>query len=349
MQYQQVQDLHEDHTEFEKDKLPPRASFFSFPSSEEENKEASSRYLKLNGNWKFKWVKSPEERFVNFYARKLNDNDWDSISVPGNWEVEGFGKPIYLDERYPFEAEWPDAPEDYNPVGSYRHRFEFASELLNGRQILHFAGAKSAMYVYLNGEFVGYSQGSKTPAEFDVTGILHQGENLIAMQMYRWSDASYLESQDMLRLSGIEREVYIYSTPDVYINDVFIQADYNITDGSGDFKAGVVISNSSYFEAKRSVGLTLGTKTPLFEGSKEITLAPENSDTIWFSNVFKNVDPWSAEMPSLYDLEIKLLDTGSVENNEFITQKVGFRNIEILNGQLLVNGQPIAIKGGKST
>ena len=219
----------------------------------------------LNGSWKFNWSRMPADAPIGFEQPGFDDTGWNEIPVPANWEVEGYGHAIYLDERYPFDAQWPKVPEDYNPVGSYRTNFELPAEWESKIVRLVFGGVRSAMYVWLNGERVGYSQGAKTPASFDITSFLKSGKNTLALKIHRWSDASYLESQDMLRLSGIEREVYIYSTPDVYINDVFIQADYNITDGSGDFKAGVVISNSSYFEAKRSVGLTLGTKTPLFD------------------------------------------------------------------------------------
>ena len=189
------QNLHSDHTIFAVQKLAPRADFFAYESDELANQndpESSQRYISLNGEWKFQWTASPRDREKNFFKANLDDSDWETIPVPANWEVEGYGHPIYLDERYPFTTSWPDAPEDYNPVGSYRHTFSIPDTWTNQQIILHFAGAKSAMYLYINGQFLGYSQGSKTPAEFDITSLLTPGENLLCIQMYRWSDASYL-------------------------------------------------------------------------------------------------------------------------------------------------------------
>ncbi|HHE65292.1 MAG TPA: beta-galactosidase, partial [Bacteroidetes bacterium] len=165
------QNLHNDHTVFELNKLKPHADFFAYekPSlANANNLESSERFLSLNGNWKFYWVRSPKDRIQKFYEINLDDADWKTIPVPSNWEVEGYDYPIYLDERYPFTTTWPDTPEDYNPVGSYRHTFNISKEQMNDNIILHFAGAKSAMYLYINGQFVGYSQGSKTPAEFHI-------------------------------------------------------------------------------------------------------------------------------------------------------------------------------------
>ena len=175
----------------------------------------------------------------------MEDSTWKTIPVPSNWEVEGYGHPIYLDERYPFITKWPNAPVDYNPVGTYRHTFTLPGNWKAQDIILHFAGAKSAMYLYINGQFVGYSQGSKTPAEFLINSYLQEGENLIAIQMYRWSDASYLESQDMLRMSGIEREVYLYAQPKVNVEDMYIIADLDSTYQHGQFRATTTIKNTT--------------------------------------------------------------------------------------------------------
>ena len=185
---------HYNHEIFEENKLPPRATFFAFESPEIETKENSRRFLNGNGDWKFHFVKDPKERPTTFQNTDFDDDTWKTIPVPANWEVEGYDYPIYLDERYPFETKWPDAPKDYNPVGTYRKEIQLTKEFLSEDIILHFEGAKSAMYVYVNGNYVGYSQGSKTPAEFNISPYVTEGENLIALQMFRWSDASYLES-----------------------------------------------------------------------------------------------------------------------------------------------------------
>ena len=190
---------HFNHKIFEENKLDPRATFFGFESDTVSDMENSKRFLSLNGDWKFHFVKDPKKRSTTFQNVDFDDSGWDSIPVPANWEVEGYDFPIYLDERYPFDTKWPDVPTDYNPVGTYRKVIDLDKEFLSEDIILHFAGAKSAMYVYVNGNYVGYSQGSKTPAEFDITPYVSEGKNLIALQMFRWSDSSYLESQDMLR------------------------------------------------------------------------------------------------------------------------------------------------------
>jgi len=175
------QTYHYNHEIFEINKLPPRATFFGFEKDSINNKIHSRRYLDLNGIWKFNWVKDPKQRPTTFQNIEYNDSNWSTIPVPANWEVEGFGKPIYLDERYPFTTNWPDVPKDYNPVGTYRKTFTLTDEFLNEEVILHFAAAKSAMYVYINGHFVGYSQGSKTPAEFNVSKYLNSGNNVLAL------------------------------------------------------------------------------------------------------------------------------------------------------------------------
>ena len=232
-------------------KLPPHADFFAYESEALMNQNelsSSARFLSLNGDWKFHWTKSPKDRIHVFYSESLNDDIWKTIPVPANWEVEGYDHPIYLDEQYPFETKWPNAPTDYNPVGTYRHTFNIPKEWSTEDVILHFAGAKSAMYLYINGQYVGYSQGSKTPAEFNITPYINEGDNLIAVQMYRWSDASYLESQDMLRMSGVEREVFLYAKPKVAIADFSVLADLDDTYQNGLFSTDIKIVNATSYK-----------------------------------------------------------------------------------------------------
>lgn len=344
---EQRQTLHKDHTVFGVNKLRPRADFFAYESAElaEQNvKTHSKRYISLNGNWKFQWVRSPKDRIRDFYKTDLDDSNWKTIPVPANWEVVGYGHPIYLDERYPFATKWPDAPEDYNPVGTYRHTFNIPGQWLGENIILHFAGAKSAMYLYINGRFAGYSQGSKTPAEFDITPYIQAGENLLALQMYRWSDASYLESQDMLRMSGIEREVYLYSMPAVAIADLHVVADLDDDYENGLFHALVKVANSAKKKAKRTMSVRL------LDGGKEVYASLRKiivTDTIAvdFSSVIGQVRQWSAEMPALYQLIIRLIDPENGRNDQFVRKDIGFRNVRIENNQLLVNGRAIDIKG----
>jgi len=330
---EQDQNLHQNHQIFGVNKLAPRASF-----------TPPSQVLSLNGNWKFHWVRSPQDRPQNFYQIDLDDSQWDKIAVPANWEVEGYDHPIYLDERYPFTTTWPDAPEDYNPVGSYRSIFILDKECLEEDVILHFAGAKSAMYLYINGQFVGYSQGSKTPAEFLINDHVKEGENEIALQMYRWSDASYLESQDMLRMSGIEREVYIYTLPKVSIADYQITSDLDSNYQNGLFAADILITNHAGSHQKRNLHLELldGGKT-IFSEEQELMI--QDSLVVHIEKVIKEVSQWSAELPHLYSLSIKLFDKENESKSVLIEQSIGFRNIKIENSQLLVNGKSIDIKG----
>ena len=281
--YSQEQVLHNDHTVFSVNKLKPHADFFAFetaPLAEKENLESSNRFLSLNGDWKFQWTKSPKNRLIKFYDIDYDDSNWQTIPVPSNWEVEKYGYPIYLDERYPFTTKWPNAPEDYNPVGTYRHAFQITNEWLQEDIILHFAGAKSAMYLYINGQYLGYSQGSKTPAEFNITKFIKEGENLIAVQMYRWSDASYLESQDMLRMSGIEREVFIYAKPKVAITDFLVIADLDSSYQNGLFSNSIEIVNTSSKKSSRTLKVQVLNNGTEVVGFEKLVKIKSNDTTI---------------------------------------------------------------------
>ena len=350
----QNQNHHFDHTIFEENKLPPHAHFYAFESEVlcekpiEQALEASNRYQSLNGDWKFHFVDSPKDRLENFYENDLDDSSWGTIPVPGNWEVYGFGNPIYLDERYPFATTWPNVPTDYNPIGSYRHTFNVDKNSVDYSYVLHFAGAKSAMYVYLNGQYVGYSQGSKTPAEFEITDYLQNGENLLAIQMHRWSDASYLESQDMLRMSGIEREVFIHKKPNLGIRDFEISADLSKDFKDGIFKIDLKIENLFPYEKSVNLEIELLDKKSVVHKESVKILIPKYAvfDQSFTCNI-PNVKKWSAEIPYLYKLQIKssYLGENDESNPQYIKQNVGFRNVKIEDKQLLVNGQPIYIKG----
>ncbi len=330
------QTFHYNQQIFEENKLPPRASFFNFESPDVSEKENSKRFLSLNGNWKFNWVKDPKRRPTTFQNVDYDDSNWTTIPVPSNWEVEGFGHPIYLDERYPFTTKWPDAPTDYNPVGTYRKAINLTKEYLSEDIVLHFAGAKSAMYVYVNGEYVGYSQGSKTPAEFNITSFLKEGSNLIALQMYRWSDASYLESQDMLRMSGIERDVYLYSRPKVFISDYHAITTLDDSYQNGIFNGSFSISNETDKEVTKEIRVSLNEE---FNETKTIAIPANSTIDIEVDKIIQNVKSWSAEIPNLYELTIRLND------NQFIKRNIGFKRVEIKNSQVLINGQAVYFKG----
>ena len=331
---------HYNHQVFEENKLAPRATFFAFENSDIEHKENSKRFFNLNGDWKFDWVKDPKKRPTTFQNVTYDDSDWKTIPVPANWEVEGFGHPIYLDERYPFTTKWPDAPTDYNPVGTYRKEITLENEFLSEDIILHFAGAKSAMYVYINGNYVGYSQGSKTPAEFNITKHLKEGKNLISLQLFRWSDASYLESQDMLRMSGIERDVYLYTRPKVYISDYHAKTTLDDSYKNGIFHGTFSVTNDTDSIATHDLLVeVLDNEKEVIYSRKEIQIPANSTVDFNVDKTITNVKSWSAEIPTLYHLNITL------DYNQFIKKKIGFKRVEIKNAQVLINGKPIYIRG----
>lgn len=340
------QTYHFNHQIFEEHKLPPRASFFGYESATISEKENSKRFLNVNGDWKFHWVKNPTQRPTTFQHADFDDRDWTTIPVPANWEVQGFGKPIYLDERYPFTTNWPDVPKEYNPVGTYRKEVYLDKDFLSEDSILHFAGAKSAMYVYINGVYIGYSQGSKTPAEFNITPYVKEGKNIIALQMFRWSDASYVESQDMLRMSGIERDVYMYTQPKVAIADYHAMTSLDDTYTQGIFNGTISISNTTETSVSRKVSLSiLDGNTTLYEFSKIINIQGKSIEEVSTEKIIDAIKQWSAESPNLYQLKIALEDIDQANNNQYITKNIGFKRVEIKNAQILINGKPVYFRG----
>ena len=345
----QVPKWHADPAVFGVNKLPPHASFFPYETpalAKTGNPVYSERFLSLNGLWKFCWVCSLRQRIRNFYDPALHDFSWDRIAVPGNWEVAGYGHPIYLDEKYPFNTHWPDIPEEYNPVGSYRHRFSIPEPWKDQEIILHFAGVKSAMYVYVNGVFAGYSQGSKSPAEFNISSLVHTGENLLALQMYRWSDASYLESQDMLRMSGIERAVFLYARPKVFFADFDISALPDSTMKTGLLNLKVMVVNHTSLQESRRVQVCLFSgKQVVFKSWKKIPVHPKDTAIVSFSALIPDVRLWSAEQPDLYRMTLSLTGEKNPKNEQHTTKDIGFRSIQIRNHQLLLNGKAIYFKG----
>ena len=340
------QENHYNNEVFEENKLAPRATFFAFESNQIQEKEDSKRFLNLNGEWKFHFVKDPKERPTTFHNPNFDDSAWEKIPVPANWEVEGYDHPIYLDERYPFDTQWPQVPNDYNPVGTYRHTIHLDKDFLKEDVILHFAGAKSAMYVYLNGDYVGYSQGSKTPAEFKITEYLKEGANVLALQMFRWSDASYLESQDMLRMSGIERDVYLYTRPKTFIADYHAYTNLDDSYTQGIFNTTITVKNQQQDVSARNVKLDLlDGDTSIYTQEKSIDLGKHGQYEVRFETRIDAIKKWSAEDPNLYTVQITLEDSQNPKNNQYIQRHVGFKRVEIVDSQVLINGAAIYIKG----
>lgn len=349
----------QDHTVFRINKLDPHATFFSF---EQENlailgeKESSARFRSLNGLWKFHFAQKPADRARDFFREDFDASQWADIRVPANWEVEGYDHPVYLDEKYAFDTQWPAAPQDYNPVGSYRRRFDLPETWFDGRQaiILHLGAVNSAVYVWVNGRQVGYSEDSKTPAEFDISPYAQAGSNTVALQVFRWCDGSYLEAQDMLKLSGIEREVFVYARPRLGIFDFFAKAGLDSTYRNGHLDLQVELRRmgdarqEGYLFTLQILDAAAG-EAPVFEEKRRLKPGfleqkPGASFFMRFQADLPGVRPWTAETPDLYTLLMQIYDrNGTVV--EAVSAKIGFRSVEMRSGQLLVNGKAIKIKG----
>ncbi|GAH60260.1 unnamed protein product, partial [marine sediment metagenome] len=270
-------------------------------------------------------------------------------AVPGNWELQGFGIPMYTNTDYLFPANPPHIPHDFNPVGSYRKDFTIPEGWDERQVFLHFGGVKSAMYVWVNGKEVGYSQGSKTPAEFNITKYLRKGKNTLAVEVYRFSDGSYLEDQDYWKISGIERDVFLFSVPNVCIRDFFVLADLDENYTDGRLKVTVKIKNYLAAETGKyylQMDLFDAHKELVFNSPpvKEVNLGESEEQEILFEQSIENPVKWTAETPNLYSLVLSLKDNKE-KTVEVVGSKTGFRKVEIKGGQLLVNGVPILIKG----
>lgn len=341
----------ENHEVFAINKLAPHATLFPYQSMNESLtnvKEQSSNFLLLNGLWKFDWQSSLKNKPLGFEKLNFNDENWSQIPVPGNWETEGFGYPIYLDERFPFATTWPDAPKGYNPVGSYRKPFTLPSSWKNKQVFLHVGAAKSSLDVWLNGEKVGFSQGSKTPAEFDITAYLKADENLLAFQILRWTDASYLESQDMLRISGIERDVYLYATPKQHVFDFHAKPTLNSDFTKGTLNIDIDLKNFNNKRSKQHIEVQLldprKNMTVIASQQQKFSLDGNSLKSISFREDINNPALWSAETPNLYTLLVNLKDSrGNVI--ESIRSDIGFRHLAVVNSQLTINGKAITIRG----
>lgn len=342
----------EDHQVFAINKEDPRSSSFSYASEAEalvDDYSGSTRYLSLNGFWKFDWQRRFADAPQHFQQPDFDASAWGQIRVPGNWEVEGYGYPIYLDERYPFDSTWPDVPKEYNPIGSYRKTFVLPEHWHNKQVFLHVGAARSSLEVWVNGRSVGFSQGAKTPAEFDLTPYLKAGENLIAMQIRRWTDASYLESQDMLRMSGIERDVYLYATPKQRIFDFHARPQLDKALNKGTLVLDLELRNyATSADQKVSVQARLldprNGMQQLFEQQKKLSLKAAGKQMVSFQHSLEKPRLWSAETPELYTLVLNLYDANGALL-ESLRDDIGFRRIEIEGGQLKVNGQAIRIRG----
>lgn len=328
-------------------RMPGRAAYFAYPCEKcamKGIKEESANFISLNGMWKFNWVNDLNERPVGFYKTDFEDQYWVDFPVPGIWELNGYGDPVYKNTGYAwanqFDANPPFVEEKNNHVGSYRKTVELPADWKGQQILLHVGSATSNLYVWVNGLFVGYSEDSKMAAEFDVTKYMKPGKNLIAMQVFRWCDGSYLEDQDFWRLSGIGREVYLYSRRPVHIEDLFIVPDLDQEYKDGSLRITASLNKPS------SVKAELALYAPDGREVSRTSVRPDGKGKIETVISVVNPDKWTAETPDLYTLSVKLEDA---KGNclEVIPQKVGFRKIELKKdlGQIWVNGQPVLFKG----
>ncbi|MEN8228065.1 MAG: glycoside hydrolase family 2 TIM barrel-domain containing protein [Bacteroidota bacterium] len=328
-------------------KEDPHATMMVFADAEKAmsfDKAESQYFQSLNGQWKFHWSHSPAERPVDFYKTGFDDTAWKNIAVPSNWELQGYGIPIYTNIQYPFEKKNEEAPKDWNPVGSYRHSFTLPDQWKGREVLINFDGVQSAFYLWVNGKKVGYSQGSRTPAEFNISKYLKKGENQLAVEVYRWSDGSYLEDQDFWRLSGIFRDVYLWSTAKSHIRDFKLIASLDDSCTKGVFKLeGEIISKSKGTHTLEYELLAQDGKSMLSE-SMNVALKKGVVQFAFQQELLDQVKTWNAESPYLYHLIISLKNKKG-EILEVIPHKIGFRKIEIRDGKLLINGIAVLFKG----
>lgn len=328
-------------------KEPARATFIPYSNTQSallDNYELSSRYLSLNGDWDFLWSPTPDQRPKDFYNLDFDIKNWNKITVPSNWELQGYGIPIYTNIKYPFPKNPPYIDHSDNPVGSYRKCFNLPDDWTKKQVFIHFEAGTSAMYVWVNGQKVGYTQNSKSPAEFNITPYLKEGKNLIAAEVYRWSDGSYIEDQDFWRLSGIDRDVYLYCTSDIRINDFFVKPDLDETYTNGSLD--VDISFKSYTKnqsAKIEMNLYDGQQKLIKTIESDIKIKTDNNTQTLSANI-EAPHLWSNETPYLYSLVLSLKNKEN-KTIEVVSSKIGFRKVELKNSQLLVNGNPIVVHG----
>lgn len=330
-------------------RAPMRASYYAYETPEKAQAGdpfQSDRYLSLNGKWKFFFVENADQRPTDFYKTDYDSKGWQTISVPGIWQVNGYGDPVYINPGYPWShIERPrpvGIPSQDNYVGSYIREVNIPADWKGDELYIHFGSVTSNLYLWVNGRFVGYSEDSKLGAEFDLTKYLIPGrENKIAFQVFRWSDGSWLEDQDFWRLSGVARDVYLYARPKTHLDDIRVVTDLDEAYRDAVLKVNAEVANAT---GATRVGFTLtdpsGETVFSEEGLKPVKGA------VKLEMAVNNPLKWSAETPNLYRLLVTVSQAnGAAEASEYIPVNVGFRKIEVKNSQVLVNGQPVLFKG----
>lgn len=309
----------------------------------------SSYYLLLNGKWKFRYSGSQTERPKGFFNESYDISSWDEIAVPGNWELQGFGTPLYMNHPFDFHPNSKPAPPsadfipENTPTGSYKTFFNLDEQWTGRNVFIHLGAIKSAYYLWVNGNYVGYNQGSKTQAEFDISKYIKQGKNSLSIEVYRWSDGSYLECQDFWRISGIERDVFLYSTASISLRDFKISAELDKNYKDGIYKAQLDFSDKNT-KGKYTLKTKIRDGNTLIHEQEDLVKTEKGKGYLEQEVVIDQTKPWSAETPNLYTILFELYDKKG-KLIEVQSERIGFRSIEIKNAQLLVNGKPILIKG----
>ncbi len=321
-------------------RAPMHANYFAYESpakAAQGVKEKSSNYMSLNGLWKFNWVRHAEQRPTTFFRTDFNDKGWDHIQVPALWEINDYGDPIYVNVGYAWRNQFrhnpPQVPTENNHVGSYRKEIVLPADWKGKEVFAHFGSVTSNMYLWVNGKYVGYSEDSKLEAEFNLTKYLKPGKNLIAFQVFRWCDGSYLEDQDFFRFSGVARDCYLYARNKQRIEDIRVTPDLDAQYKDGTLHVALQLNGGNTVELSLTDAHNQQVAQQMVKGSGKVTA------TLQVANPAK----WTAETPNLYTLTATLKDGG--KTSEVIPVKVGFRKIEMKNAQILVNGQPVLFKG----
>lgn len=307
------------------------------------NHETSPWVTFLNGVWQFDLAKTPQHAPDGFHDSEFDTDGWDTIEVPMNWQLAGFGQPHYTNLDYPFPMDPPHVPTE-NPTGTYRRTFR-VDEAWDGRQIrLHFEGVDSAFHVWVNGERVGYSEGARIPAEFDVSDYVEPGENTVAVRVYKWSNGSYLEDQDMWWLSGIFRDVYAYAVPETHVADVDVRT--TLDHGDGHLDASINLRNCGDTKVVTTVKARLldDSEATVAKMETAAALPPNETTTLDIETTVEGPEAWTAETPTCYTLLLKITD-GDGTVTEVVAETVGFRHIDIVDGQLRINGESVSIRG----
>ena len=326
----------------------PIIPYLSVGEALSEKRTQSAGYLSLNGRWKFHLSDTPEGIVPGFFKQNYNDSDWDTIHVPSNWEMQGYGDPLFRNVTTPFRPNPPKVPREYNPTGLYRKTFSIPSAWKNREIFLRMEKTASASFVWINGHEVGYNEGGQEPAEYNITAYLKQGQNTLAVAVFKYSDGYYLEDQDYWRLAGIFDDVWLFATPPTHIFDWHATTDLDENYTDADLAISIDVKN--YSEAGKN---DLSVRTVLYNSQKKVvstltsrkfSLKPGSDHNVNLSGLIKNPDKWSAESPVLYHLTIELMD-GSGGTIEVVAGRIGFKETEIKNQVFYLNGQPVKLNG----